>query len=390
MTESQIRTLFKQIADGEPGPPRVDTQLAHRRGRARLRWRRVVLAGTPVLAAGVAVALAAVAAPGWPGPGPAARPAAPQRFDPLVPYASFGWLPPGESLVSGSTGAARMDLAAASKLDSTAPTWNLAVYAAGQCDHTARQLTCSAVAGQRPGPASESMNITGSVPTVNGHRTLWSRTVGLAWQYARGGWAMLTPYPQFRPGSIPATVNRDAVTIAEHVAFGAAAPPLLFPAQLTGLPRHWQVSGATYVPDGSALRVRTYALNAEPAVGARDFDGGLTYQDNLPSFGIDPVTASHNPCSFSPGGSSGKSVREIINGYHVIVTNVPRQRTFVGTFVSHAALSYQDLCAGNADGLAVYISEYSAHPVLGLASLFGDHLRLLGTDPASWTTKPVR
>ena len=58
MTESRVRALFNQIADGEAGPLRVDTQLAFRRGRARLRWRRACLAGAPVLAAAAAVVVA--------------------------------------------------------------------------------------------------------------------------------------------------------------------------------------------------------------------------------------------------------------------------------------------------------------------------------------------
>ena len=44
MTESQIHALFTEIADGDPGPSRVDTRLAHRRGRARLRWQRACAA----------------------------------------------------------------------------------------------------------------------------------------------------------------------------------------------------------------------------------------------------------------------------------------------------------------------------------------------------------
>ena len=41
MIESQVRALFADIADGsEPAPSQTDIQLARRRGRARLRWRR--------------------------------------------------------------------------------------------------------------------------------------------------------------------------------------------------------------------------------------------------------------------------------------------------------------------------------------------------------------
>lgn len=58
MTESQLHALFNDIADGDPGPSRVDTRLAQRRGRARLRWRRACAGGTPVLAAAAAAVVA--------------------------------------------------------------------------------------------------------------------------------------------------------------------------------------------------------------------------------------------------------------------------------------------------------------------------------------------
>ena len=104
MTEPQVRALFNQIADGEAAPSRVDTQLALRRGRARLRWRRACVASAPVLAAAAVavVALAVAAGPGGSGAGPAAAgPAAPRQFNPLIPYVSFGWLPAGQSLSQG-------------------------------------------------------------------------------------------------------------------------------------------------------------------------------------------------------------------------------------------------------------------------------------------------
>ena len=47
------------------------------------------------------VALTAGAAPSRPAPGPATGPVAPREFSPLVPYLSFGWLPPGIKLVDG-------------------------------------------------------------------------------------------------------------------------------------------------------------------------------------------------------------------------------------------------------------------------------------------------
>lgn len=104
MTEPQVRALFNQIADGEAAPSRVDTQLALRRGRARLRWRRACVASVPVLTAAVVavMALAVAAGPGRPGAVPAATgPEAPRQFNPLIPYVSFGWLPAGLSLSQG-------------------------------------------------------------------------------------------------------------------------------------------------------------------------------------------------------------------------------------------------------------------------------------------------
>src|SRR6516164_1342246 len=107
MIEDQVRALFTSIADGEPVPSRVNTGLALRRGRARLRWRRAGLAGAPVLAAAAvaAVALAVGAAPFRPGPGPAivAPSAAPRQFNPLAPYAAFGWLPSGNPVLIGGS-----------------------------------------------------------------------------------------------------------------------------------------------------------------------------------------------------------------------------------------------------------------------------------------------
>ncbi len=70
MIESQVRALFTGIANGEPGASRVDTQLARRRGRARLRWRRAGLASAPLVAAAAVAAVAlAVGAAAPPRPG---------------------------------------------------------------------------------------------------------------------------------------------------------------------------------------------------------------------------------------------------------------------------------------------------------------------------------
>src|SRR6266516_6440120 len=182
MTESQVRALFKQIADDEAGPSRVDIPLALRRGRARLRWRRACVAGGSVLAAAAVAALAVAVGPVRPGPGPvAAGPAAPRQFNPLVPYVSFGWLPAGESLNQGGIRPTESYMAAGH----LGPEWALDVYARGQCHLTgsASGLNC---------PLS-TLHIRRRAPDVAGHRAFWTGPgPGIAWQYARGGWAAMT------------------------------------------------------------------------------------------------------------------------------------------------------------------------------------------------------
>jgi hypothetical protein len=387
MSEPQIRALFTEIADREPAHSQVDVQLARRRGRARLRRRRASVAGISALATAAVVILAMGVGPLRLGSGPpAGRPGAPRQFNPLVPYLSFGWLPPGNRLTAGDTRPEVVALVAGRNPNALNP-WNLIVYAAGQCHLTrpAGELKCSTA-------ALEGFNaqISGRAPTVQGHRAFWagpgpisglppalqrhraSRSDSyLLWQYARGGWAGLV-LPTANATKLSAAqreaYKQDAVKIANHVRYGAATPPLVFPAQLTGLPSRWRVGSVYYQPDGRLLRASRFALTTgTPDLGA---DGGLEFQSNLPNFGVDPATFYKNFC---PTAGS-----EIINSYRVVVTN-----PVSGTLPS------EWLCAAHADGLALQIALRGTHPPISVASLFGDHLRLLGTNPANWTTKPI-
>jgi hypothetical protein len=97
---------------------------------------------------------------------------------------------------------------------------------------------------------------------------------------------------------------------------------------------------------------------------------------SLPAFTTDPATP-RSSCPFYPGG---QSVREVIGGYRVIVNHIAAQR-------GNPAL--QQICAADADGLFVFISENGQHPAVGVVSLFTRHLRLLGTKPANWTAVPI-
>ena len=71
----------------------------------------------------------------------------------------------------------------------------------------------------------------------------------------------------------------------------------------------------------------------------------------------------------------GRGTSETINGYRVVLPPL-----FIGR---------HDLCAANADGLSIYISEFGKHPAISVTGLFGHHMRLLGRHPANWTPHPI-
>lgn len=367
MIESELGALFAEIADGEPACSRVDTQLARRRGRARFRWRRACVAGTSLLAAAAVAALAVVAGQVRPDSGPpAAGPGTPRQFSPLVPYVSFGWLPAGESLVSGGITPAESYMDAGHN----GPGWSLDVYARGQC-----HLTGSASGLNCPG---SKLKISQRAPDVAGHRAFWTGPgPGIAWQYARGGWAGMTiPAPNL---SAVLHGKEDlagkALKIARHVRYDVTTR-LVFPARFSGLSSQWQVHNISYyVPDGGLLRADQYMLTT----GSSRFHprvGDLGVWTDAPYIIVNPAPRN-GTCT--PHDPSSKNTSEIINGYRVVL-----KRMHIG------GLPVQELCGAHADGLWFDIQVFGAHPSIDVASLFRDHMRLLGTNPANWTTKPIR
>ena len=375
MIEDQVQALFTGIADAEPTPSRVDTGLAHRRGRARLRWRRAGLAGAPVLAAAAvaAVVLAVGAAPFRPGPGPAvgAPATAPRQFSPLAPYAAFGWLPPGNPVLTGGSSRSLAFQFAGRSL--ARRPWLLQVAAAGYCRlaPAARELTC------HTGPTGQSppWQLTAPAPSVLGHRAFWARSGldsqgYLIWQYARGGWALLT---KAGPNPPAPAWGALALKVAEHVRYGAhAAPPLTYPMQLFGVPAAWRVSALSYVPRGTLSLAREYTLTASPAAIYPDGPA----QPGLPEITIAPAGA-HSSCRALP-----HSAREVVAGHHVVVTNIPAAS-------SGPQGPAQLLCAADTNGLVVNIRVVGRHPVLGVVSLFAHYMLFLGPHPPRWADLPI-
>jgi hypothetical protein len=250
---------------------------------------------------------------------------------------------------------------------SSDPEWTLAVYARGQC-----HLTGSASGVNCPGAK---LPISQRAPDVAGHRAFWY-SPGLVWQYARGGWARLSiPAP-----NLSAVLHSkqglagQALKIASHVRYDVPTP-LVFPARFSGLPSQWQVHNISYYePDGGLLRADEYMLTTgssrfHPRVG----DSGVW--TDAPYIIARPAPRK-GTCS--PHDPSSQNTSEIINGYRMVL-----KRFHLG------GLPVQELCGAHADGLWFDIQVFGAHPSIDVATLFKDHVRLLGTNPANWTTNPI-
>ncbi len=304
--------------------------------------------------------------------GPAHLPAAPRQFNPLTPYVSFGWLPAGESLYSGEVRPTQIFLTAG---PTGLPGWGLNVYARGQC-HLTRPPGGLQCPHQGLDGTTARFKFTARAPAVDGHRAFWAGT-GLVWQYARAGWAALT-WPASAPGvrtprQDTVRRQRQAIKIAEHLRFGAATP-LAFPAQLTGLTSQWRISDVYYLPDAGVLRAESYMLTTRTSRYLPHV-GDLGVWTNAPYIDIHP---SPRKGTCTPHDPASQNTSEIINGYRVVVKRMP-----IG------GVPQQELCAAHAGGFWLSIIEFGPHPPIGVASLFRDHLRLLGTNPANWTSNPI-
>jgi hypothetical protein len=179
----------------------------------------------------------------------------------------------------------------------------------------------------------------------------------LSWQWAKGGWAVLI-----------APDVQTALRVARSLRVGPAAGPAVeFPVQLTGLLADWRVNWVT----------------AEPAKGvyyASAFDIAAGRTDTLPGFSsqLTPVLAvtglAHN-------GYDGSC--------HAPPANAWRPETIDGYLTYVRVLRLQSvLCTTDADGLYLQLT-LGTHPVISVTNLFAHHVRLLGPDPANWTTKPI-
>jgi hypothetical protein len=387
--EAEIRSICEEMADSDLPPSTISIPAVTHHGRIRLGLHRSAIVATPVLAAGAVLAIALSGSlPGLRNGNPAASPGpAPARFNPLIPYAAFGWLPADVARqVSSNFDSISLELTAGKQLSGIAalrqqapPTVELVAESAGQCQVSRGSLNCHNYGVLPSGELGR------AVGTVNGETAYWmplptaarlpppqgssrpAKHVHIAdpagtlrWQYARGGWAAVSDLSL-----------RPAMHVAATIRFGPhAGTPIRFPLQLTNVPADWQVAQVSTAWADGGQYVNTFEVTAGPVAGT------IVNSPSMPSFQAGPPGGS-NICSAQSARSGGyTTTTTVIHGYQVLLG-------------SDSAMSPQHfLCAADADGEYIEI-DMGRHPAISPADLFADHMRLLGSDPADWTTQPI-
>jgi len=373
----QIRDLYRQVTNAEQPPAKVSIAEALRRGRLLRRWRRFSAAAAPVVAAAVVAGIALAATPPThahrlapakpPIPNPVPQPG---LLDPLTVNMSFGWLPPGEAAVSGSTGDINSSLNVGPVTNPSRShslyantRWRLREWALGFC-------TISNVHGAVHCPGLVG-NVADAAPDINGHRAFWLSGYwphqALVWTYAPGLWAQLTSTVGVRQS------DQTVLRIARGVVIGAAATqPVKFAVQLTGVPLPWRIGSTSVRRVGGNWLVQ----DEEVTIGKR-----LLWADAAGTYnGLPQVTTYVGGGNCNQFGYMDLATTRIINGYDVQAVTV-RQR---------GMSPMSALCAPHAHGLLVYetLQSRPRGPRISLTTLFL-HMKVLGPKPSDWTLFPI-
>ena len=388
LDEHTARTLLHEAARTPEPSSAVDVDAARRRGSRQLRARRAAL---PALAV-VALAAALTVPGGLLSRHPertVASPVvdAPWQFNPLVPYASFGWLPPGysESLANGidvNQGAtsATVFVSREAAAPAAGRLLYLQVEARDMCAvNTVTDLRALIRAHGQDQVAciDAAFTVTGVAPNINGQPAFWTdHGSGVAWEYAPDAWAELSLSGIADGGgkAVPPTAATRALLqkVAAHVAYGGTTP-LTFAFRVSGeLPAGWQLWQASF-----------------DVSGGRMFGTGITVG---PSIDTSALTISAStvtaPAVCDSGAGQPAYVNRLGVSWAYIVNSLPRD-------------TQQRLCAtAPVDGLTgVNITmdidnPESGTPLPGSTQLGGalgvlGRLLLLGPDPAAWIVNPV-
>jgi hypothetical protein len=374
MLESDLRHLFERQAATDLAPAPISIPAALRIGRTKLRRRRAGAVSSPFLAAGaiggLVLAANTASGPNASPPNSAAAAAAPASFNPLRPYVRLGWLQtrsPGR----------QTQLNPDSMVFSWSPANEFIAYSAGQCVVASRVLKCQLAYGAVPSPTRQRLGR--QVGRVHGRPAYWNAAGGpvlrmttgvtsskghvtskthvdqqdgaLAWPYASGGWA-----------DVYASSPQVALKIARAADFGpTVAAPLTFPVQLTNARTGWHVDSTDEVRSSGGK------------VGVIAFSGSA----GMPAVSAAP-SSGKSACHQALAGATRIRTRDI--GGHLVYT----------FWASTTHPPEWGLCAPDADGLWVYLRAVpgKADRLATLTTTFA-RMRLLGPNPAHWTTHPI-
>jgi hypothetical protein len=378
--EDDIREVYQQMNDRKMPASRISIPIASKRGRTRLRWRRVGTVGAPTFAASAVAVIATLAAvltgtakSHEPRP---ARQVAPHQFSPLRPYAWYEEPPihPWSVDVQSLTAAQETlqfyaQASPRAMLRESSSAW-LTVGTPGTCHVLATNLRCE-------GTALANMMINGHlgqrVGSVNGSPAYWQEThcarmhlcpspMGsrfypgsnphdgtLRWQSPSGAWAALNM------GTL-----RDALAISRAVRFGPTVAPLYrYPFQLTGMPAGWQVDYISGGQVGGILQPGQVNIAASPSA---------VWAASAWQIAVIPVP-----------GTVCQGVSRSLDGWSVKICTGRGQNAMLVATAGR----------GGRTQVTVQIGVGTPSPISRL-DLLEHHLRLFGANPRTWTTQPVR
>jgi hypothetical protein len=295
MSDHDMRTLLHDLADRPEPASAIDIAAARRAGKRRLWVQRgtisaavaatlalaVVVPQTLFSATGSPTSAHATIAPASATAGPKT---APGKFNPLVPYAAFGYIPhgyefqPSGGLPGGFT-STPYELMLSVKQVSGHGSIDLDVISKGACGYSIYldEIPGYQAAHPHDGTLCNGARFTevGAVlkpaikaPDVNGRPAYWLQAqvheAILAWQYAPDAWAILQAYPIDVSSATVAAQQAVLSRMAPAVKFGQAKP-ILFPFKLTSAIRpNWQTADVIYTVTSGGQYLATSLTGDEP------------------------------------------------------------------------------------------------------------------------------
>jgi hypothetical protein len=288
MPEHDMRTLLRDLADRPEPASTIDLAAARRSGKRRL-WLRN---GSITVAVAAMVAVAVVVPRELVASAPSGNSTATgtkDHFNPFVPDAAFGYVPPGyelkpaPGLSSDGFTSTPNELTLSVKQTSGGGSITLDVLHKGDCGNASMDLNLipayrASHAGSKDplcrglGSGVVVTNPPVRAPNVDGRPAYWLNAPDwsmLAWQYAPGSWALLEA---FTPSVSRAPITADRpllLKMARTVKFGQTQP-IMFPFKLSGaIASGWTPNSVFFTVTPSGQYLANMLEETSPAMAVR-------------------------------------------------------------------------------------------------------------------------